>query len=35
MTTTVVRVTDRRHGIEAKFIEVFISRKASTLLEKC
>lgn len=29
MTTTVIRIFDRRQGIEAQFIEVFISRKGS------
>jgi len=28
MTTTVIRITNRRMGIDGKFIEVFISRKA-------
>jgi len=31
MTTTAVRIFDRRQGIEAEFIEVFISRKAGAL----
>ena len=30
LTTTVVHIRDRRRGIEAEFIEVFISRKAAT-----
>jgi SAM-dependent methyltransferase len=34
MTTTAVRIFDRRLGIEAKFIEVFISRKADRLPER-
>jgi hypothetical protein len=27
LSTTAIRIFDRRHGIDAKFIEVFVSRK--------
>jgi len=34
MTTTAIRLQDRRKGIEAKFIEIFISRKPSPFIEQ-
>ena len=34
MTTTIVRIKDRSIGVDAKFIEIFVSRKASLGLEE-
>ena len=34
MTTTAIRIQDRWKGIEAKFIEIFISKKPSQFIER-